>query len=415
MIPATELARRIRLGEDSTLELKRVVLGGERVSSPRRSDFADELAALANARGGTVVLGVDDKTRQIQGIPIGGLDVVEGWAREVCNDSVTPALDAHIHKVELEGADGHPVPVIFMEIPRSLFVHRSPGGYFRRLGSSKREMAPEVLARHFQERSQSRMIRFDEALVPDTAPDDLDYALTRRFLREDSAENGVTEDSARKLRVVATDLDGTHGLTVAGVLLCTRKPQRWLPHAYVQAVSYAGERTDTHYQTDARDIGGPLDEQVEEALHFVRRNMMVRASKSTARIERPQFSERAVFEALVNAVAHRDYSMAGARIRLHMFGDRLELHVPGPLANTLTPESLHLRQSSRNELVVSLLARCPAPSGLGRMNLMDRRGDGLPIIRGETRRLAGSLPEYALIDDSEVRLVIPSAKSPAET
>ena len=71
--------------------------------------------------------------------------------------------------------------------------------------------------------------------------------------------------------------------------------------------------------------------------------MLVRATKSTARAERPQFSDRAVFEALVNAVAHRDYSMAGARVRLHMFSDRIELHVPGALANTLTPDSMHLR------------------------------------------------------------------------
>lgn len=410
-----DLARRIRLGEDSSLEFKSVVVAGNRVQEPSKNAFADEVAAFANTRGGTVVLGVDDKTRQVLGIPLDDLDVVEGWVREICNDSVKPALDADIYKMELEGADGQAVPVIRIETPRSLFVHRSPGGYFRRLGSSKRELAPEALARLFQERSQSRIIRFDESVVPGTTPGDLDYAMTRRFLREDRTEEGVTETAARKLRVVADDDRGASRLTLAGVLLCTREPQRWLPHAHVQAVSYAGERTDVEYQTDARDIGGPLDEQVAEALHFVRRNMLVRATKSTARIERPQFSERAVFEALVNAVAHRDYSMAGARVRLHMFGDRLELYVPGALANTLTPDSLHLRQSSRNELVVSLLARCPAPSGLGHLHLMDRRGDGLPIIRGETRALSGRYPEYLTIDDSEMRLVIWSAVSTPET
>ena len=410
-----ELARRIRLGEDSALELKRVVLAGSRVEGPGRNDLADELAAFANTRGGTVVLGVDDKTREVPGIPLDGLDAVEGWVREICNDSIKPALDADIYKIELEGADGRVVPVIHVEIPRSLFVHRSPGGYFRRLGSSKRELAPEALARLFQERSQSRIIRFDESAVPGTTPGDLDYGLTRRFLREDRTEEGVTKTAARKLRVVADDDRGASRLTLAGVLLCTREPQRWLPHAYVQAVSYAGERTDVEYQTDARDIGGPLDEQVAEALHFARRNMLVRAIKSTARVDRPQFSERAVFEALVNAVAHRDYSMAGARVRLHMFGDRLELHVPGALANTLTPDSLHLRQSSRNELVVSLLARCPAPTGLGRLHLMDRRGDGVPIIRRETRSLSGRYPEYTMIDDSEMRLVIWSVDPTTET
>ena len=201
-------------------------------------------------------------------------------------------------------------------------------------------------------------------------------------------------------------------LTLAGVLLCTRKPQRWLPHGYIQAVSYAGERTDIDYQTDARDIGGPLDEQVAEALHFVLRNMVVRATKSTARAEHPQFSDRAVFEAPVNAVAHRDYSLAGARVRLHMFGDRIELYVPGELPNTLTPDSMHLRQSTRNELIASLSAQCHAPANLGRSRLMDRRGDGVPIIREECEKLSGRLPEYTMIDESELRLVISAAVPP---
>ena len=282
-----DLAQRIRLGEDFALELKSVAVTGGRVKDPSRNDFADELAAFANTRGGTVVLGVDDKTRTVTGIPLESLDAVEAWTRESCTDSVQPELDADIYKLELQGSDGRAVPVIRIEISRSLFVHRSPGGYFRRLGSSKREMPPEILARLFQKRSQSRTIRFDESVVPGTTPGDLDYALTRRFLREELADGGVTEDAARKLCVVLDDDHGISRLTLAGVLLCTREPQRWLPHAYIQAVSYAGERTDVDYQTDARDIRGPLDEQVAEALHFVRRNMLVRATKSVARAETP--------------------------------------------------------------------------------------------------------------------------------
>ena len=403
-----ELIGRIRLGEDSGLEFKEVRLAGNRVAAPDRDKFADELAAFANAKGGVTVLGVDDRTRNVVGIPLEGLDAVETWIRDICNDSVKPPLDADIYRRELSDRAGRPVPIIRVNVPRSLFVHRSPGGYFRRLGSSKREMSSEALERLFRDRSQSRVSRFDETAVPRTVPGDLDYALTRRFLREDAGEADVSETTARKLRLVVDD-DGAARLTLAGVLLCTRDPRRRLPHAYVQAVSYAGERTDVDYQTDARDIGGPLDAQVADALHFVRRNMLVRATKATARTEHPQFSERAVFEALVNAVAHRDYSAAGARIRLHLFGDRLELYVPGGLANTLTPDSLHLRQANRNELLVSLLARCPAPTGLGRLNLMDRRGDGVPVILRESRDLSGRAPEYTLIDDSELRLVIPAA------
>ena len=410
MMERDELMRRIRLGEDSTLELKRVLLAGSKVTGPKRNEFADELTAMANGWGGTFVLGVEDKSRDVIGIPVDRLDAVETWVREICNDSVTPPLDALIRKIELPGVGGGPVPVVCVEIVRSLFVHKSPGGYFRRIGSSKRELSPEILARLFQERSQSRVIRFDESAVPGTNLQNLDDALARRFLREDAIDEGAIENAAHKLRLVADDDDGIVRLTLAGVLLCTHEPQRWLPHAYVQAVSYAGERTDVNYQTDARDIGGPLDEQVAEALHFVRKNMLVRATKTTGRVERAQFGERAVFEALVNAVAHRDYSMAGSRVRLHMFGDRLELYVPGALANTLTPDALHLRQANRNELIVSLLARCPAPADLGRVNLMDRRGDGVPIILQESQQLSGRRPEYTLIDESELRLVIWAAE-----
>lgn len=411
-----ELLGRIQLGEDSALEFKAVNVDRGRVSSPDKRDLADELVAFANSRGGTLLLGVEDGTRRIEGIPLDQLDAVETWVRNLCNDSIRPALDAHILKLRLTGDEGQPVPLLRIDVERSLHVHEGPHGYFRRIGSSKRKMQPDALARLFQERSQSRVIRFDESPVPGTARADLDYALTQRFLRGDAiqpASQGKMQDETeaedellRKLRILTSNDDGAVRLTLSGTLLCTETPQHWLPHAYIQAVSYAGDRTEADYQTDARDITGPIDRQVADALHFVQRNMLVQATKQPARSEQPQLSERAVFEALVNAVAHRDYSMGGARVRLHLFGDRLELHVPGGLVNTLTPDSLHLRQANRNELIVSLLARCAAPTGLGRTRLMDRRGDGVPIIRKECEALSGRLPEYSLIDEEELRLIL---------
>ncbi len=365
---------------------------------------------MANGSGGTVVLGVDDETHDVLGIPLESLDIVETWVCEICNDSINPPLDATIRKLEIRGSSGDLLAVIRVDVPRSLFVHKSPGGYFRRIGSSKREMSPEFLARLFQERSQSRLIRFDESVVPGTEPTDLDERLIARFLLPPQTPSDAY---LRKLRIAAEDDDGVLRLTVAGVLMCARTPDRWLPHAQIQAVSYAGARTDVNYQTDARNLAGPLDSQVVEALHFVKRNMRVSASKAVARAERPQFSERVVFEALVNAVAHRDYSMAGAQIRLHLFQDRLELYVPGDLANTLTTDSIHLRQYSRNELIVSLLARCDVPGSteLDRTRMMERRGDGVPIILEESRDLSGRLPEYSLIDESELRLIIWGAEA----
>lgn len=400
----TNLVERIRLDEDSALELKRIDVSGNSVCTPDAGDFADELAAMANTHGGTVLLGMDNLSRDALGIALNDLDTVEGWVRGICNDSVEPALDADILKLTMPDPTGQSVPIIRIDLRRSHFVHKSPGGYFRRIGRSKRELAPDALARLFQERSFSRLTWFDETIVPRTERSDLSYTLTKRFTGTDP-----TDDALRKLRIMRIDEDEVDRLTIAGVLLCTPEPQRWLAHAYIQAVSYAAERSETDYQTDARDIVGPLDEQVKNALHFINRNMFVSATKQHARSDRPQFSERAVFEALVNAVAHRDYSIPGTRIRLHLFADRLELYVPGALASTLTTDSLHLRQSSRNELIVSLLSRCPAPTGLDRMHLMDRRGEGVPIIRSECQRLSGCLPEYSLLDESELRLVLRAA------
>ena len=122
------LVERIRLGEASALGFKRVDIAGRRVRSPERRDFADELAAMANGRGGTVVLGVDDRSRKILGVPLDALDIVQGWVQEICNDAVKPALDADIRKLSLRDSAGRSVPIIQIDVARSLFVHRGPGG-----------------------------------------------------------------------------------------------------------------------------------------------------------------------------------------------------------------------------------------------------------------------------------------------
>lgn len=409
-----ELLRKIRLGEDSLLELKTVIFSGERVVSPKRDELADEIAAIANTRGGVIVFGVDDKTRDIVGVPIESLDVLERLVFEVCNDSIDPPVLFQTIRMELPDESGDFKPVLKVEVPRSLFVHKSPGGYFHRQGSSKREMPPDVLARLFQQRSQARLFRFEEQAVPETSIFDLDEDLRHRFLPSRFTDE-VTE--LRKMRLLTEDDMGQTRATVAGVLMCTRNPERWLPGAFILAVRYRGWRPDSNYQIDAQEITGPLDEQVWGALGFVRRNMRVSARKDPARVDLPEYSIRAVFEAIVNAVAHRDYSIHGSKIRLFMFDDRLELYSPGSLPNTVTIESMAVRQSTRNELITTLLSKCPTkdPSGeTGRRFLMEKRGEGVPIILDESTRLSGRQPEYRLIDDAELVLTIFSAPPPKD-
>lgn len=410
---AEALLNKIRLGEDSVLELKSVDFKGEeKIRGPNRDELADKLAAMANTNGGVCVLGVDDKTRDVFGIPIDKLDLVERFLFEICNDLIRPPLNVSIIRMELPDTLGSVHPVVKVDVPRSLFVHESPGGYFWKQGSAKRKLPPDLLQRLFQQRSQARFVFFDEQAVPETSLSDMDEELWRRFV---TTESGDPASVLRKLRILTQDDTGVERSTVGGVLLCSRHPERWLPGAFIEAVRYAGARQDSNYQADASQITGPLDRQVAGALAFAKRNIRVAAVKVPGRQETPQFSERAIFEAVVNAVAHRDYSIHGSKIRLFIFDDRLELYSPGTLPNTVTIDSLRLRQATRNELVTSLLARCPVgedDQSVGRQFLMEKRGDGVPIILFESEKLSARTPLYRLIDDSELLLTIFAADLP---
>lgn len=415
-----ELLEKIRLGEDSQLEMKEIRFAGPKVVSPRREQMADELAALANGRGGVCVLGVEDTTRDIVGIPIEKLDSVETFIRDLCNDSISPPLAAFIERLRLPSSSGESLPVMVVRVERSLFVHKSPGGYFHRVGSSKREMPPDYLARLFQQRSQARLIRFDEQVVPGALLGDLDAALWERFRTENS--DGDAEVFLHKLAMARQDEAGVWRPTVTGVLMASVDPRRFFPNAFIQAVAYRGtlaqpEAASDNYQLDAADISGPLDTQVIEACRFVSRNMRVEATKTVGRRDYPQFHLGAVFEALVNAVAHRDYSIHGSKIRLQLFADRLVLYSPGSLPNTMDVESLPYRQSARNEAITSLLAKCPISDSLPwltttRKAMMDRRGEGVGVILRESERLSGRKPEFRLYDGAELALTIFSAAAP---
>jgi predicted HTH transcriptional regulator len=409
-----DLIEKIRLGEDSFMELKEVRFAGKKVTAPHRDSLADELAAFANSSGGVCVLGVDD-ARQILGIQLDRLDDVEDFVREICIASITPSLAPVIERLNLPTSSGEILPIIKIDVPRSLFVHRSPGGYLHRIGSAKREMAPDYLARLFQQRSQTRIIRFDEQPVPGITLDDLQPELWQRFASP--RINDSRDVLLNKLAMARIDTDGVLRPTVAGVLMATQEPQRWLTNAFIQAVAYRGTEVQPQgnhaYQLDAQDITGPLDQQVLAACHFVKKNMRVAASKNQGRHDLPQFDLTAVFEALVNAVAHRDYSIHGAKIRLRLFADRLELYSPGSIPNTMTVDSLPYRQAARNEEITSLLAKCQVPeqqrSFSGRSSMMDKRGEGVQIILDSSERLSGKKPVYQLLDESELLLVIPAA------
>jgi predicted HTH transcriptional regulator len=405
---AEELLKQISLGEDSRIELKNLEYSENAIIGPHRNSMADEMAAMANAHGGMIILGADDKSHLVTGLPPERMDLTETWLRNIANDLISPPLECSIRKLYVQ-SDINEKAIIKIDIPRSIFVHKSPGGYFYRIGSSKREMHPEVLARLFQQRTQNRLIRFDEQILMNSTVEDLCEKLWERFRTPLSPQN--SPEFLEKMKLVSPDEEGTLRPTIGGLLMSCESPERFLSNAFIQAVCYLGNSHDSK-QLDAQDISGPLDTQIKEACKFVQRNMRISAIKNPGRIETPQYSLNAVFEAVVNAVAHRDYSIYGSKIRLHMFSDRLELYSPGSIPNTMTIESLSMRQSSRNELLSSLLARCQMnfdATGSKRLYIMDKRGEGVPIILSESMELSGKKPEYILIDDTELKLTIYAA------
>ena len=328
---------------------------GTGVKEPSRDELADALAAFANSAGGVLVLGVSDEPRGVTGIPIDHLDRVERHVADIATECITPPLVPVVEKLELPDADGQMRPVLKVEIPRGLCVHRSPGGYLRRVGDSVREMDTAALVRLFGQRGQLDAM-FDRQVVVDASLDDLDPRLVDRFVGP--VDGGDRTAALVKLDMVAEDEAGVLRPTVTGLLFGTRWPQRWLPQAFIQSVAYRGKSVgealqSARYQLDAKDNDGPIDDQIEYACRFVARNQRVEASKHMGRRDWPQYDLAAVFEAVVNAVAHRDYSIRGSKVRLRMFLDRIELYSPGALPDSVRVAELSRKRSVRNPAIAA--------------------------------------------------------------
>lgn len=409
-----ELLKKLRLGKDSFFDFKEVRAVGSKIKSPTVEALADEMAAFANSSGGVLLLGVNDN-REVIGVLKEYLEAMEEVIRKACQQSIRPPLAPVIEKITLPDFEFREQPIIRIEVEPSIFVHESPGGYLHRIDSAKTRMQPDQLARLFQQRSQSRLIRFDETPVEDAPMTALEEKLWRRFAADDTMD--TTEVVLHKLALAREGNDGRQHPTISGLLMASRVSHDYLKGSFIQTVAYRGttiapEGDLTFYQQDAQDITGPLDEQILGASDFVRRNMKVSAVKRAdgGREDRPQFDMLAVFEAVVNAVAHRDYSMPGSKVRIRLFDDRLEIYSPGMLVNTMSTDSLPYRQAARNEVLTSLLARCVVPqdkkSYTKRACIMGKRGEGVTLILNRSGALSGKRPEYRMLDSSELRVTI---------
>jgi len=274
------------------------------------------------------------------------LDIVEKWIDDICSNLIKPLLYFRTKKTPIICDDSIERIIIIIEIDKSFFVHKSPNGYFQRVASSKREMDTNQLARLLQEKSSTRFVHFDQLSITNALPNHLDKSLWMKFKTDLSPAND--QEFLLKLRLLKKDTEGKIHPTVSGLLMACKNPEEFLNNAFIQAISYRGKDRDANYQLDAKDIVGPLDAQIKKACDFVKKNMRIYAVKEPARRDIPQYDMNAVFEAIVNAVVHRDYSLYKSKIRIHMFSDRLQICTPGTLTNSMTIESIPYIQATRN-------------------------------------------------------------------
>jgi predicted HTH transcriptional regulator len=215
------------------------------------------------------------------------------------------------------------------------------------------------------------------------------------------------ERLVQNLKLVADETNALHP-TVLGLLLSCSDPQTYLGGAFVDIAVYDSEHPDANHQRDAKKITGTLPEQIGKCVEYLRLSPFVPVAASKNELGRkdyPAYSLRALQEAVVNAVVHRDYQLAGSQVRLFLFPNRIEISSPGGLHNTIRPEDLYAgcQPYRRNQLLAGFLRDYQSP--LTGRAYMEARGEGFLMLVRESEQISGRRPDLQAIGDS-VRLTI---------
>ena len=390
---AEQILDQFRAGEDGRAEFKEVRLGDRAVLSPDTEAIAGELVAFANAAGGGVFLGVAD-SGAVAGIPPSRVDAVERWIVNVATHNCEPPIRPILRKILLPDAAGDDRQVLLAEVPRGLYVHRTSGGrYYVRVGSTKRDLTPPELARLFQERGREYV--FDEQAVLTAAVDDLNRHRLEAFFGRSPTIPWL--DLLRNTRVTFRDENGVDRPTVAGLLTFGREPTDFLPSASIEAACYRGERLSSDDLVHAERLAGPVSDQIDAGIAFVAQFMQPPPNARPSGGADARYDLDVVDEAIVNAVAHRDYAISGSKVRLFLFADRLELYSPGKLPNTITLDEMPYRTFTRNQLLVSFLSRIRSKR-TGQV-FLESRGEGVRKILQDGEAHSGRRPTYELFGD----------------
>lgn len=402
MTTRTELLEIIANGENSGVEFKRDDL--------RAQDLAKELVAFSNLEGGMVLLGAEDDGT-ITGLTRQDL---EEWVMSVCRDKIRPAIIPFFEVVR-GVKDSNDVAIV--RVTRGYDVHalwhNNTNRYLMRVGTQSREASQEELARLFQQRGS---IRAELRPVSGATLANLDRRRLRNYFGDIRRQDVPADEEAWQSLLINTEIMTEEGVTVGGMLLFGKTPNRFLPHAGIDAAAYPGTEPDYDAQertalrgpmTPLLSEGGDIVENglVEQALDFVQRNTRVAVeAQGGRRVERPVYPPDALREGIVNALIHRDYLLTSTDIELAVYSDRLEIVSPGRLPNAITPERMRAgTRAARNQILKDVIRD---------YRYLEHMGMGIPrkIVKG-MREHNGTEPD--LVERDERFVVRLFARAPA--
>jgi ATP-dependent DNA helicase RecG len=374
---------------------------GQRLAFVRRAfrvdELAETLAALANAHGGAIIVGVSGRGKKIEGVA----DVEP--ARLAALDAALACTPPLVLPLPAAAPYGD-TALLLLEVPAGLpHVYSVHGKYLRRVGSANQPIPPDALRKLLIERGETswerlapagatlddldptKLAAYVQRSGPAAAGDPLAFLFRRGCLTRGAGvgswELGVGGTVPTPNSQLPTP---SYTPTNAGLLLFGRDVERFFPQCEVTLVRYRGrEMGDEFLREDIRDT---LVETVRRAEIWLSEHM--RRGSRMVGLERQdwaQFPQGALREALVNAVAHRDYTIRGEGIRIALFGDRMECYSPGRLPGHVTVENIAAERFSRNETLVQVLAD---------YGLIERLGYGIDRMLRQMSDAALPPPEF---------------------
>lgn len=356
-------------------------------------DLADAIVALANAEGGTIVVGLSNG--RVEGIDGDAAVRLADW-QQAALDFTVPTVRCGCRIVDVVGSDGAPRRLAVFDVAASNQVHANRRDeVFLRVGDESRRLTFTQRQELLYDKGQST---FESTLVPGARVGDLDAELLGSYADAVGHPEPLRLLSARGL------LDRSGDVTVAAVLLFAREPQRWFPEASVRVLRYRGTERGTGSRQQLlhdRRIDGPIPVQLEHArTEIVEQLPTRRALGRSGRFQKvPLVPEDAWLEAVVNAVVHRSYSMGGDHIRVEIFDDRIEIDSPGRfpgIADAADPR--HVTRFARNPRI----ARVCADLAIGQ-----ELGEGIRRMFDEMHLAGLGDPEYVQTSGS-VRVTLSS-------